>query len=78
MKNPQTLEDVNAALEKAGDPARLRRDPPFVQPGFYFVNVGKNHRTFKVHRASCLSDMTIEEWIEELKCAEVCVSLDHR
>lgn len=78
MKKPQSVEEVNAAVEEAGNRARLRHGPPSVERGFYFVNVGKNQRACRVQRASCVSDLTIEEWIEELQSAEVRVALNRR
>ncbi len=74
MKKARSLAQVNAAIAAAGRSARLIYSPR-AGLGLYFVNVGERGVASKV-TVSRVSDLTIDEWLAELKTAEVCEKLN--
>jgi hypothetical protein len=78
LNKAQTVEEVNTAIARTGKRARLLQYPGLVKPVLFFVNIGKHHLSHQITDVSCVSDRTIQEWIDELKVAEVCVRLDGR
>jgi hypothetical protein len=71
MRKARSLAQVNAAIAQAGGSARLIYSPR-VRPELYFVNIGERGVASTVTNVSHVSARTIEEWLEQLKVAEVC------
>lgn len=71
MKKARSLAQVNAAIAVAGGSARLIYSRRFGL-GHYFVNVGERGGASRVTTVSRVSDLAIDEWLVELRIAEVC------